>query len=497
MRLTKSKIFLFCLLFFVAGVGTFSFFIVDFLYLYSAFLIFLVLIAIFWNGRAIRIMILWLLFFILGAIRLVLAQPDLDSPEHIAFYNNQEVVIQGIVSQEPDVRLDHQKLTVSARSIFNNNKILQGRVLVKTGLYPEYDYGDKVRVLCQIQDPEPIEDFAYDKYLARYNIYSVCWRGDIEKISSGHGNPIMAGILYVKNMFMDSVNRILSEPHASFLAGLLVGARRGIPEYLMDAFNKTGTTHIIAISGSNVTIIAAVIIGFLRFIGISRKRAFWYISAGILIFVVMTGATASVVRAGIMGIFVLLARQLGRTSRATNALVFTAFLMLVANPKILMFDAGFQLSFLATVGLIYLNPIFQNYTKFLPQFFGIKEALVTTLSAMVTTTPLILYQFGRLSLVAPVANILILPVIPATMAFGFFAGSLGIVSIGLGKVLSWPAWLLLEYMIKIAEFLSSLPMASLNFGPFHWVLLLAMYSVIGFAIWKLNYKNNQVFSHDT
>ena len=267
-----------------------------------------------------------------------------------------------------------------------------------------------------------------------------------------------------------------------------MGARRGIPEYLLEAFARTGTTHIIAISGSNITIIAAVIIGFMQFLGVSRRRAFWWISGGIAVFVIMTGATASVVRAGIMGVFVLLARQLGRPSRATNALVFTAFVMLLVNPKILVFDAGFQLSFLATVGLVYINPMMQKFTERMPVLFGIKEALVTTLSAMVTTTPLILYQFGRLSVVAPLANILIIPAIPPTMALGFAAGMAGMLSQTLGSILAWPAWLLLEYMIRVAEGLSSLRFAAFELGEFHWILMLAMYALIWRLVWRYNRK---------
>ncbi|MEK7189326.1 MAG: ComEC/Rec2 family competence protein, partial [Patescibacteria group bacterium] len=358
MHLSQSKIFLVCLLSFVAGVGTSSFVSVPFAYVYSALLVMVVLLVILWSHRRYRIMALWGVFFILGAARLILSQPDFDDSRHIASYNGQDIVVQGVVAQEPDVRLDHQKLTISVRSITQpppdpllskgggiitpNHPLtpsspeegeVSGRLLIKTELYPEYQYGDLLEVRCAIEAPEQIEDFAYDKYLARYDIYSVCWRGKLVVIEPGRGNPAMEGILWVKTRFMGTINSIISEPHAAFLSGLLVGARRGIPEYLLEAFNRTGTTHIIAISGSNITIIAAVIIGFLQFLGVSRKRAFWCISAAITIFVIMTGATASVVRAGIMGIFVLLARQLGRPSRATNALVFTAFLMLLVNPK--------------------------------------------------------------------------------------------------------------------------------------------------------------------
>ncbi|MBU2576006.1 competence protein ComEC family protein, partial [Patescibacteria group bacterium] len=317
MEVSKSKIFLLCLLSFVIGVGVMSFISArggpasgwEFLASFYAFLLLdIIVLIVFWSHRKYRITALLGLFFILGIARMILAQPNLEDAGHIAYYNDQDLVVEGVVIMEPDVRLDHQKLTLEVRGVSVSDDEVSGRLLVKTNLYPEYKYGELVRVKCEIEQPEQIEDFAYDKYLARYDIYSVCWRGQIEKIDSGKGNPVMAGILAVKIYFMDTINQIISEPHAAFLAGLLVGARRGIPEYLLEAFNRTGTTHIIAISGSNITIIAAVIIGFLQFLGVARKRAFWWISAGIVIFVIMTGATASVVRAGIMGIFVLLAR---------------------------------------------------------------------------------------------------------------------------------------------------------------------------------------------
>ena len=478
---------------FVIGVGLISFFEVDFIYLYALLLLDVVVLVIFWSNKDYRIISLFGLFFILGMARMILAQPNLENPKHIAYYNGQDVVVEGVVAMEPDVRLDHQKLTLRTRRVSKSEDKVSGRLLVKTNLYPEYEYGELLSVKCSIEAPEQIEDFAYDKYLARYDIYSVCWRGGIEKLDTGKGNPVMSGILAVKTYFMDTINQIISEPHAAFLAGLLVGARRGIPEYLLEAFNRTGTTHIIAISGSNITIIAAVIIGFLQFLGVNRKRAFWWISGGIVVFVIMTGASASVVRAGIMGIFVLLARQLGRSSRATNALVFTAFVMLLINPKILIFDAGFQLSFLATVGLVYINPIFQKYTERLPQMFGVKEALVTTMSAMVTTTPLILYQFGRLSVVAPLANILILPAIPLTMAIGFSAGVFGMLWQTLGAIMAWPAWLLLEYMIRVAEILSSWQFASLELGGFHWILMTGMYGVIWWGVKRFSHSIGPTF----
>ncbi|OGY91686.1 MAG: hypothetical protein A3H70_01465 [Candidatus Komeilibacteria bacterium RIFCSPLOWO2_02_FULL_48_11] len=521
-RLARSKVFLICLLAFVLGVLAASFLAIKFVYLYGFLLLLLVGFFIFWFQRTWRIITLWGLFFVLGMIRLVLSEPVISNPSHISFYNGQKVVVEAVVTEEPDVRLDGQKLTVSVianktrhpdrpavlggewrdpignprdpstplRSARDDDK-LKGRLLIKTALYPQYQYGDLLKITCAIEAPEQIEDFAYDKYLARYDIYSVCWRGQIEKIGSNQGNLIKAALLSIKARFIGAINSSLPEPHASLLAGILVGARRGIPDYLLEAFNRVGVTHIIAISGSNITIIAAALLILMQSIGVSRRRTFWLISLGIGAFVIMTGASASVVRAGIMGLFVLLASQLGRATRATNALVFTAFVMLLINPKILVFDAGFQLSFLATMGIVYISPILQNLAKRWPKLFGLKEVLIATLSAIIMTTPLILYQFGRFSVIAPLANLLIVPAVPTVMAVGFITGLVSLASSAVGSVIGWGAWTLLEYIIRVAEFLSSWSFASLELYSFHWVFMAALYGVIGWCVFKITVKDTR------
>ena len=129
------------------------------------------------------------------------------------------------------------------------------------------------------------------------------------------------------------------------MAGLLYGERSGLPLELADNFSRTGVSHIIAVSGYNISIVALALMSLFINLGLARPRAFWLVVAGIILFVIFTGAGASVVRAGIMGLIVLLAGQLGRLSRIGNVLIFTAALMLLFNPYVLIWDAGFQLSF--------------------------------------------------------------------------------------------------------------------------------------------------------
>jgi len=185
-----------------------------------------------------------------------------------------------------------------------------------------------------------------------------------------------------------------------------------------------------------------------------------------------------------MGTIALLAQTFGRATRMRNILVIVCLIMLLFNPKVLIWDAGFQLSFLATIGLIYFVPILKKYMMWLPKIFTIRESLTTTLSAIVLTTPLILFQFGRFSLLAPLANLLILPVIPVNMAVGFLAVVGGLIWQPIGQVTGWVSWVILTYVLKLTEVLAALQWALLPIPNLHWVFMVGGYLIIGWLIYK-------------
>ncbi len=487
--MTKSKIFFYSCLFFILGVGIASYLPLP---LWAAFGVFLAGCGFLFFGWPKKIFIvagLGGVFLFFGILRYE-ASIVPQNENQISFYNGWEQTFVGVVAAEPDTRDSGVKLIVESSGLVTGGgrKNISGKVLVNAKLYPDYKYGDKLEIKCELKKPEPIEEFAYDKYLAKENIYSLCYWPEIKLLGGGEGNWIVIGILLVKEKLVFTVNRILPEPQAAFLGGLLYGARRGIPQDLMEKFNITGTTHIIAISGYNITILAALLMKLAKGLGLARKKSFWVALSGIIFFVILTGASASVVRAAIMGCLVLLASQVGRVSKITNALMLTAAAMLFLNPKILAFDVGFQLSFAATVGLVFLSPILEKYLAKAPSFFGIKESLTTTLSAIVMTLPLILYNFGRISFIAPIANLLILPVIPLTMALGFIAVLGGLIYTGLGQVLAWLAWFSLSYIIKAAEILAEIPFAAFNLGQIHWIVVVVTYLIIAWFVWRQGKK---------
>ncbi|XOU93957.1 MAG: ComEC/Rec2 family competence protein [Candidatus Kerfeldbacteria bacterium] len=492
-NISKSKIFLVVCIFFVIGVGLRSFVVIPLIIIYCIGGVGLSILIIFGKNKIILVLGLGIIFFVLGVFRYDISVSNNIGVTDIQHYHDQEIELIGIVSKEKDQRSDHAKLTIKFKGEIN------GKVLIKTELYPVYDYGDVLKIKCQMQAPEPIEFsteagtriFNYDKYLSSFDIYTVCYRPQISLIAKDQGNILMSGLLKIKNVFTNAVQGLIAEPQASFLGALLLGAKKAIPDDLMNSFNLTGTTHIVALSGYNITIIAILILNICKILWIPRKVSFWVSLGVILFFVLITGAQASVVRAAIMGMLVLLATQLGRQSRVTNLLILAAVVMVIINPKVLIFDAGFQLSFLATMGLIYLSPYLEKGFKWLPDFFELRSSLVATLSATIMTLPLILFQFGRLSLIAPLANMLILPAIPLAMALGFIAAILSFIWQPLGMIVGWIVWLVLIYIIKLVEFFAQFEWSSYAFGNLSFWWLIIGYSILAIIFLFLNRKNNK------
>ncbi|MFC1598564.1 ComEC/Rec2 family competence protein [Patescibacteria group bacterium] len=488
--MSYSKLFFYTCFSFLIGVFVNSVFAIDFFWAFLVFLAGILFVFLALINRYYLFIGLCLIFGFFGILRYqaTILQDDLHK---IHYYNNQHLEFEGIISQEPDQRQDRVKYTIKAEKVKTNDSWLpvSGQVLVTSYLFPEYNYGDRVKVVCDLQQPEQIEDFAYDKYLARYNIYSLCYYPKIIVLDSEQGNMFLGNIFKFKSYFTTKLNKILPEPQASFLGGLLIGARKAIPPDLTQAFSQTGTTHIIAVSGYNVTIIATFLLLFTQNLGLGRKKAFWLIILFLVIFDIITGLPASIIRASIMGGLVLLANYLGRLSSMKNALVFTAAIMILINPQILVYDLGFQLSFLATLGLIYLNPIIirlfrikQVKSKLVQTIVG--DYFLTTMSAIILTTPLILYNFGKISLIAPLANILVLPFIPIAMLLGFISGVLSIIFTPLGWVAGWSVWLVLTYIIWVLQSLAKLDWAYFEFPKISLWLMLGLYLVIVGFIYK-------------
>lgn len=456
----KSQIFLCVLIFFLVGIllGNFLTAPLARILFYSGTIIAVMLATIFWGDKK-YFLFSGIIFAMVFGIWHFQNSSDIIDQNHIAYFNDSEKITwEGIVIEEPDVRESKANLTVEAKRCNGNNEC-NGKALITVGRYPEYEYGDRLEIIGKLETPFETDDFSYKNYLAKDGIYSTIRFAQVELGEKNQGNKIKTVLLKFKLLFSNKLSQVIPEPQNSLLLGLLVGARRSIPQELLDQFKITGVTHIIAISGFNISIITRLLGGFIqRLLGI---RASLIISTLIVVgFVIITGAMASVVRAAIMGILVVIALNVGRASTMVNALIFTGVVMVFINPQILIFDVGFQLSFLATAGLIVFADSFENFFHKVPKFFEIRASLAATLSAQIFVLPLLIYYFDQLSIVAPVANVLILPIIPWAMLFGFLSGVLTLIWIPFSFLTAWITWALLSYQIKIVEIFAVVPHAS-------------------------------------
>jgi competence protein ComEC len=432
-------------------------------------------------------------FLFLGAARYESQQPVI-TPDNIAYYNDnpQKVYITGTLAEPPDVRDTYTNLRIDVDAIdLGGNKgniQVHGPLLVRLGKAYDLHYGDRVRVRGLVQTPPEDEEFSYSDYLALQGIHSILSTSTITLIPfGGHTDPIPAFIYRVRASLLNRVYKLFPEPEASLLAGILLGEDNNIPAELQQAFKNTGTSHIIAISGFNIAIIAGLfVILFSRFFG-KRWGAVLAI-LGISFYTILVGASPSVVRAAIMGTLSILAGQVGRRNLPLNMLAFTAGVMALADPFVL-WDVGFQLSFMATLGLVlYAQPMQDATAAFLTRHFPnapvekivgpFSDFFLLTLAAQITTLPISAYHFQRISLVSIIANPLILPAQPPVMVLSGLAVALGRLYMPLGQVVAWIAWPFAAYTIRMVEFFNGLPGGVLPLESFSLLAVILFYLIL-------------------
>lgn len=432
---------------FIAGVGVRSFVPVDDFWIFLGFGLFAVsVIAFSGNPRAI-VYAAFALVSLCGVLWYGRFEPSYFVLEPLT---GQRVELEANIVADPEFKNGIQRLTVQVSEAPGE------RVTVTARRYPEFAYGDTVRVSGALKKPENFNGFDYARYLAKDGIYFTMDFAQVALAKEGE-NGFMRRIFALKKRFEENVSAVLVFPHSAFVNGILLGSDGEIPKELKDAFIATGTSHVLALSGYNITVIIMFVGLLLSSFFVSRHLILYFSIAVIIAFVTMTGASPSVVRAAVMGVALITARQLGRQGSALNMLVFAGFAMILFNPKILMFDISFQLSFLAVLGLAYIFPYLQEKMKKVPEFLKLKESFITTMSAQIAVLPLVLYDFHRFSLAAPVANMLIIPFIPFAMLFGFLAGVAEFASHMLASALAYPLWAIVAYQLAVVKYFAAIP----------------------------------------
>lgn len=447
----------------------------------------LILVSVFWRKQPAVVFGFCLIFFALGLWRVNYIREKVSSNDFIKYgIYNQKTEITGRIVKEPDVRDATVKLTVGDLVISKNKKDIpvSGNILLTVYRYPEYEYGENLKITGKIETPPVFEGFNYKDYLLKEGIYGVMAfpKVEIAKDQSSHNFSLYGAVLGFKGKLRKSIYNNFSPPERFILEGTILGDNGAMGNDFKNKLNITGLRHVIAVSGSHIVVLSSVIMSLLLLLGMRKGQAFYFAIITVAIFIVMSGMSASGVRAGIMGGIFLLAQKTGRKNMSARTIIIALALMLLVNPLLLFYDVGFQLSFLAAFGIIYLSPSVDRFINisFLKKSADIRSMASTTIGAQIFTFPILIFSFGSVSLVSPITNFLILPIAPILMSLGFLSAILGIFSKFLGWMFSLPLWVLLNYFIKVIDCFSR-PWAIKAIENVSWVWLALSYVILGLS----------------
>jgi competence protein ComEC len=430
----------------------------------------------------------FVLLIAVGVLRAVLNKPD-DSA--LLRLSGQRVMLEGVIVAEPDVRPTHTNVRVRilrlvARTTSHAN--LAGSVLVRAPKDMTWRYGDGIRVEGTLGTPPRFTTFDYRDYLARRGVRVWLPRPDrLWKLSEGNGDAWFGILLAAKDTVRQTVRHMMPAPESALLNGVLIGDDNDIPESLTEAFRRTGTSHIVAISGFNVSIVIALVVGLLSRIA-NRRRAALIVLPAIWVYAIFVGGSASVIRATGMATISLVGMLLWRRGFTLNTLCAAACFMLLADPNTL-FDLGFQLSFLATLGLVLYADVVSSPAQIwliarVQQPWVLRavrlalDGVLMTFAAQLTTLPLIVATTEQLSLVSLLTNAIVLPLQPPLMLLGIIGATIAVFLPGVATLAGWPSYLFLTLTIRAVAWMGSWSFASVQVGWFGAAAATAYYCAL-------------------
>lgn len=423
------------------------------------------------------------------------------SPPQIGDCVKQSVQGTGRIVTEPERKESGQVMVVMVQELGvvdgDSTCVADFQVRLKTKLYPRFSFGEEVTFKGKLLQPVNFDSggertFDYIGYLAKDNIYFEMKSAVIQKIdeiddespvdvggSGGLASRVMrsvtAVLFNIKRSFVSNLEKSLGEPHAALAAGLVVGEKAALGKDLLNDFRTVGLIHIVVLSGYNITIVADAMRRLLSFL-----PRVWGISVGglgIILFGILVGGGATVVRSCFMASIALFGDIIRRDYSVTRALIFAGLLMLIQNPMILLHDPSFQLSFLATLGLILLASPIEKRLTMIPEKFGIRGIVASTIATQIFVSPYILYMMGQISIIGMLVNILVLPFIPLTMLLVFIEGMSGMIWQPLSYFFGWGSHLLLSYELFMVEHFARFPFASAHVGVFSFWWVVGFYVV--------------------
>jgi competence protein ComEC len=456
-----------------------------------------VLVILLWRDGQGRLIMLIILCLLLGAWRYASVSPVNDPHAICAFIAPGKLTVRGRVADEPALQGRSRVLFIEASSESNNGgkswQDADGQIEVRTSgalIEDPYgaNYGDNVELQGKLQDPGPYTPPGVFAAMAFPRI----------SVDSTGGYPIIVALFHMRVKLAGIIAQSLPQPEAALLIAILLGLRTPVLEPLISAFSVTGTIHLIVPSGFKVTILAGLVASSARWLyakpnsqgtillPAQKRRESWrrwlattLVIGSIAAYTIVSGAGPAALRAGIMGILLVVAPRIGRIYNFYTALALAALLMSVFDPFVL-WDVGFQLSLLGTLGIVLLTPFFQRLLhpmEYLPFGHYVAELIAVTLAAQTATLPILALNFHLISLIAPVANVLTVPLLGVLILLGMLVCATGLLFAPLGIICGWVARPLLWYTITI---ITMLPQAYLPVGDPSVGLACAYYGVLAF-----------------
>jgi competence protein ComEC len=477
-----------------ALLGTALSYILDFLVISNHFIFFAVIVfagsfCVFVPKRVQRAWILATIFVFgvfIGGWRVSFDTVDSGFIEE---FIGEEVVISGEIVSSPVRKQWNQEAILSIEAIEEENYTENGRAIIKFHFIEEVKLHDYVKLVGRVYKPQPFitdsgREFDYPSYLLNKKIVVIVHDVEFLEIQKGK-RGIQKSLTNLKENLIQKIERWVPSPESALSIGMLVGVQGTLGGELDKAFRDTGLSHIVVLSGYNISI---VVEGITKTLGaISFSLGVFGGIIGIILFAILVGGGSTVIRASIMASMVILARFLGRPHTAGRGLLYAATSMVLISPRVLLFDLSFQLSFVATLGILYIAPIFEQWTKKQTKGRMLIELFFITLSTQIAVMPLLAYSIGSVSLISLLANIIVLPFVP--LAMGLSALLFVFESFGTGFLIAPFTYWVHRAITTIVELLASVPYASIYVPPIGIGVLLVIYAAMIASIiwwWKRN-----------
>ena len=438
---------------------------------------------------------------ILAMIRVVLFGGS-SGLELDGYHNLGPVQVDGIVVDDPEssgamsrLRLRVHRVAVDGIWADESEDILvtltASQELAEYRDPPFFRYGDSLLLIGQLEPPPEVEEFDYPGYLARQGVGSVMSFPEVTLVDYEGGGSVFRRWLYdSRRGLANSLKRTLPEPHAAFGQTLLLGLRDGLDADVVDAFRRTGTSHVLAISGLHIGVVLSAGLSLGAWT-IGRRRHLYLLAPLLLIwaYALLAGMSPSVTRAAIMGSVYLFALLLGRPKSALPALGLAATVMVALNPST-MWMISFQLSFASVAGIaLFADPIFDRVRTALERHLqpdGVTHRIASSIAylvavgtaATVATAPLVAFYFREVPLVGIPTTVLLLPALPFVLVSQAATALVGLVSAALAETLGWLAWASTGYIVGVVDLVGKLPAQPVQTGPLAPVLVWLYYIVL-------------------